>query len=411
MFFSFKNASGMNFWGVFFFFLASPLTFLVKFVEKSDMLLFVNILIVMKMALCAFTSSLYFILGERDGEYRNLGAVEITLLGFIYATSGYVMLFYQNVIWLDMMYLFPLLLISLRRLRGGKSLMYILITACMIAVNYYIGYMIVVFLLLTAAAYVLLSAKRADEPTGAVCRRFIIGSGCAALLSSAVWLPCFLQYLTSGRRESLIENLRSCELVTDYDTVFPVMMCSALLLITAFGDMISLRGRRLTLSHKLWRLMFLLLCVPIVIEPINKMWHTGSYMSFPARYAFMTVFAGLILGAHTLGREYKYRDSLKLYVVGGLICAAAVVLYERAMAKYIGENISDLASYTKSLGGSESSFKGMCRLLIISALCIGAIYLLYRKGWIFKKLFLVFVGAVTLIESLGYVRIYMTTSA
>jgi uncharacterized membrane protein YfhO len=92
MFFSFKNASGMNFWGVFFFFLASPLTFLVKFVEKSDMLLFVNILIVMKMALCAFTSSLYFILGERDGEYRNLGAVEITLLGFIYATSGYVML-------------------------------------------------------------------------------------------------------------------------------------------------------------------------------------------------------------------------------------------------------------------------------------------------------------------------------
>ena len=35
-FLSFKNAGGMNFYGVFFFFLASPFNLLVAFVEKED---------------------------------------------------------------------------------------------------------------------------------------------------------------------------------------------------------------------------------------------------------------------------------------------------------------------------------------------------------------------------------------
>lgn len=407
MFLSFKNASGMNFWGVFFFFLSSPLTFLVKFVEKSDMLLFANILILLKMMLCAFTASLYFI---RSPEHKELGAVNISLLGFIYSVSGYVMLFYQNVIWLDMMYLFPLLLISLNRLRSGSSpLMYIIVMAFMMTVNYYIGYMIVIFVLLLAAAYVLLTARLKGETTGAVCRRFIIGSGCSALLSAAVWLPCFLQYLTSGRRSSLIENLRTGELVTDYDTVFPVMMCCAFMLLTAFGDILFVRKRSRT--HKLWLIMFLLMCVPVVIEPINKMWHTGSYMSFPARYAFMTIFMGIILCAYMLEKKYKYRNSIKLYALGGLICAAAILLYERVSSGFINEYIDILSNYTKSLGGSEASFKGLCRLLIVSMLCVGTIYFVYRKGWVFKGIFTVFLCAAVAIESLGYIRIYMTTAA
>ena len=39
MFLNFENAGGMNFWGVFFFFLSSPFNFLVKFVDKGNMIL------------------------------------------------------------------------------------------------------------------------------------------------------------------------------------------------------------------------------------------------------------------------------------------------------------------------------------------------------------------------------------
>ena len=76
------------------------------------MLVFMNILIVLKMAASAFTSSLYFV---RSSFMKKLDTPAIVILSFLYATSGYVMLFYQNVIWLDMMYLFPLLLLSLEK--------------------------------------------------------------------------------------------------------------------------------------------------------------------------------------------------------------------------------------------------------------------------------------------------------
>ena len=53
------NAGGMNFWGVFLFFISSPFSFLVIFIEKSEMMNFMNILVVLKMAVCALTASIY----------------------------------------------------------------------------------------------------------------------------------------------------------------------------------------------------------------------------------------------------------------------------------------------------------------------------------------------------------------
>ena len=407
MFLSFKNASGMNFWGVFFFFIASPFSFLVKFVEKGDMLIFANILIILKMMTCAFTSSLYLV---QSREHKNLDTAGISMLSFMYAVSGYVMLFYQNVIWLDMMYLFPLLIMSLERLREkGRPLMYTAVMAAMMTVNYYIGYMVVIFVLLFSGMYIFFTARSENENAGTACRRFLTGSAIAAAVSAVVWVPCFFQYLTSGRKSSLIANLSKGNFVTDYDTVLPVMMCSSVLLLLIFGNVRFIKNR--SLYHKIWLAAFVLLCVPLVIEPINKMWHTGSYMSFPARYAFMTIFAGIILASYVLQKDHEYLGSMKLYAVGGVLCAAAVFAYERSCSYFIDESIDTLSDYTKSLGGSESSFKGMCRLLILGLLCAGLIYLVYKKGWIFRSIFIVFTCALMVIEASGYIRIYMTTAA
>ena len=50
LFYSTANGGGMNFWGVFLFFLASPLYLLVVFVEKQDISLFVNFLLILKLS-------------------------------------------------------------------------------------------------------------------------------------------------------------------------------------------------------------------------------------------------------------------------------------------------------------------------------------------------------------------------
>ncbi len=32
------------------------------------------------------------------------------------------------------------------------------------------------------------------------------------------------------------------------------------------------------------------LLIPVIIDPVNKMWHAGGYQSFPMRFGYITVF-------------------------------------------------------------------------------------------------------------------------
>ena len=164
LFLNLQNAGGMNFWGVFLFFISSPFTFLVAFVEKWQMMRFANILVLLKIMLCAGCASVFF-----DRIFPKLRPFFTVLLSISYAFCGYTMLFYQNMVWLDMMYLFPLFLLSLHHLaKTGSLAPYAFCLAAMITVNFYLGYMVVLFL----SAY---HPGRTDYPAG--CRH--AGSGFA----------------------------------------------------------------------------------------------------------------------------------------------------------------------------------------------------------------------------------------
>lgn len=415
MFLSFKNSSGMNFWGVFFFFLSSPLSLLVVFVRKQDMLIFMNILVVVKMMISAATACFYFI---RSRMKFSLGTVELTLLGFIYAVCGYTMLFYQNIIWLDVMYLFPLLLLSLEKLldrKKGSPVPYTLLMAAMVTVNYYLGYMIVVFVLLFMGVYAIMMIKGRQETKSGAFADFLIGSGIAALLSAVVWLPSFMQYLTSGRKTSLYDNLRSGEFITDYKTVYPVMICSAVMLMLAFiGARLMNKDPKLPERERALRrhslIMTALMLVPIFIEPINKMWHTGSYMAFPSRYGFITVFMVMTLAARGLSAEHRYGgDKLNcmIWTAEGIV---VIAMYGYLTAKFINISIDDISAYTQGLNGTEYSFKGFMRLLLIGLLICVSVYITYRKGFIPKKIFLFLLAFLTFFETANNAHIYMTSS-
>ena len=111
LFLSHGAAGGMNMWGVWLFFIASPFTLLTLLVEKADMAQFMNILFLFKIMLCAVSASVFF-----AKKHPRLHPVFGMLLSLSYAFCGYTMLFYQNIVWLDVMALFPWLLLSLDKL-------------------------------------------------------------------------------------------------------------------------------------------------------------------------------------------------------------------------------------------------------------------------------------------------------
>lgn len=399
MFLNFENAGGMNFWGVFFFFLASPFTLLVKFVEKANVILFVNILVMLKMMTASFTAMVYF-----RKCHKELDTAIAVILSFMYGVCGYGMIFYQNIIWLDMMYLLPLLLLSLNLLvKENKVLPYVIVLAATVIVNYYISYMMVVFILLFMGVYVLMHDRNKIKES---CLLFLGGSLAAALISAVVWLPSFIQYLSSGRGKPIFENIANSKFITAYYTTLPLIFCTAFVFVVVLINVLS--GAKRDKEQNMYLYLFLLSLVPLVIEPINKMWHTGSYMSFPMRYGFITMFLGLICCAGFLSRNHEFRGN-KYMVISFAASVLAVLIYLVFSKKFVSEKIDSLIAYAKTLWGDESSFIGLLQLFIVTALCYSVIYLLYKQGYMLKKVFVVLICAVALVETYYNAEIYMTS--
>ena len=369
-FFSFKNAGGMNFYGVFFFFLASPFTFLVAFVDKADMASFCNVLVMLKMSVCALTASLYFYRKNKNAPLLNVA------LSVLYAYSGYTMMYYQNVMWLDVAYLFPLLLWGLENLQKGKRALFVIALSASMVANYYLGYMIVVFLILYAFVWCLLSKDKKFALD------FVLSCLLAALLTAVVWLPSFWQYLSSGRTTSILANLINSSVITHYQTALPTIF--SVLFLFPFALM-----QKKEMDERLRLILLIATLVPIIFEPVNKMWQTGSYMSFPTRYAFMTVFLCLSLAFDGMGKTAReegtawedYKQKLKSeaprYALSGIFLLTSIA-YSVFGCAYTDKHVETMDQYSHSLWGNTQSFETLLTLYAI-ALLVGAIaYVLWR---------------------------------
>ena len=123
-------------------------------------------------------------------------ALRVTLaLG--YSLMGYVLIYQREFMWLDALVFLPLIIDGLLRLLAGRSVaLYTITLAVMLVANYYVGFMICVFLPIFAL-YHLFAEQRAVASWQAVKRfgRFIWASGLAALTASVVLVPTFASLL------------------------------------------------------------------------------------------------------------------------------------------------------------------------------------------------------------------------
>jgi len=286
-FYSTANAGGMNFWGVFLFFLASPLYLTVKFVEKSHLIYLVNILLAVKLALSALTASVYF-----NKKHKRLKKEFSVVLSVMYSLCGYGIMYCQTLVWLDIMALFPLLVLSVDRLcRKNKPLMYGVILSLMMCICFYLSYMIVIYLLLAVPLYIAFCSKKSERKK--VSFSFLFSSIVSAFITAPVWLCAFLQTSQSARGGSAVSEIMLKPLFENGANKLCILISTAL----CFAVLpFFVRSRLLKNKNVKYNLILLLfLMIPVFIDPINKMWHTGSYQSFPLRYGFIVVFTMLVI--------------------------------------------------------------------------------------------------------------------
>lgn len=400
MFLNMQNAGGMNFWGVFLFFISSPFSFLTVLIPKAYMTVFMNIFVVLRLMVCAFTATLFFSL-----YFKKLGNPVNCILGIMYAFSGYAMLFYQNVVWLDMMYMFPLLLIGVNKLiNDNKICIYVTTLSATIFIHFHISFMVIVFLIIYMGLYIIIMKP---NNKGKILSLFAISSLISVAITSVVWLPTFFQYLNSARGDNIIKNLASGSFFAPVYTTSMILLCSLIIIAIipfCFTNFVILK-KDIMLSF----VIFILMAVPLFIDPINKMCHMGSYQAFPARYGYITTFCGLIVVATILSNidsnRIVFSEKKFVVLISGLLFAFyAFGLFLLAYYK------NKMGSYVRTLWVNKTSFILMISFYILGIACYFLSTLLWKKRKISKGLFVVVIGIVSIGEILFNCSVFIGTA-
>lgn len=324
--YSYNVGMGSNFLALYVYYLASPLHWLAFLFPEGLLMEFMSYLVVMKIGLAGLTFFLYLKnhFGKHDGN--------ILFFACFYALSGFMAAYNWNVMWLDCVVLFPLVILGLERLvKEGKCGLYCVTLGLSIFTNYYISIMICIFLVLYFVG-LLVTEKRNWRSVWQFGIYSLLAAGMAgillvpevcAILATDFGNPNFPTELKSYF--SVFDMLaRHCMCVTTERGLehWPNIYCGAavfiLLPMYALNDNIPIRKRFV----KLVLAGFMLLSFGTNV--LDFMWHGMNYPdSLPARQSFIYIFLILVMCYEAFGR-IKELDKKQIFY--GFIAAAIFLL-------------------------------------------------------------------------------------
>ena len=229
--------------------------------------------------------------------------------------SGYVLQYYSNIKWLDIVAVFPLLMLGFYYLmKKQKILLFSLSLAVIMLENFYISVQVIIFLLLTGGLYVLVMVGKESKKYAAF--SLAVGTAAGIGLSMFKTLPTFLTLISSSRGEGnasrdylSIIDVAFKEKLTSNDMnkwfMFMGLELAVLLCVVLIARFIK---------HKKATAFFvgemLILCIPIFFEGVNRLWHTGSYAGFPMRSAFTISFLFITGACYCISFESGFKKRL-----------------------------------------------------------------------------------------------------
>lgn len=296
--YSWSGGLGTNFWSLIAYYLASPLNLIMIFFPASGLTEAVLTLIVVKVGL----SGAFFYVFLR-GVWREESLL-MAAFASMYALSSYHLAYSWNIMWLDSLYLLPLVMLGLVQLvRDRRWLLYVASLAMVIAVNYYIAFFVCLFTVLYFPV-VLADHHQPGHPGRffAAIGRFAGFSLLAGGLAAVMLVPTYVSLrLTSAAGDSFPETITHYFDLFDYigqhfllmpPTIRSGMpnMYSGLLVL--FLVPVYFLSRSVTVRSKLVHFaLMLLLILSFNINSLNFIWHGLHFPNqLPYRNSFVYIF-------------------------------------------------------------------------------------------------------------------------
>lgn len=284
-------------------FVLSPFNLFFFFVKRDMLLEAMSFFLILKISTCAGTMSFYF-----KKTYSNVEWYWSILAGVLYASGGFVLQYYSNIHFLDIVALFPLIIYFADKLLHQEKVMgYCILMAMGFVINIYLMVMVCIYLVVYSMGKI-----RAMEKDARKSRSVLLGLATlvAGALSAVISVPTIIALLQSTRAEvsQIISSSYLLSTVLDYsreNKMFMLYGCE--LTVSVLVIMLLFRWKVLKKLLVTMRLLILMI-LPIFFEMINQFWHVGGYVAFPMRFGYMLTFTGLILLGEILQLEKPEQD-------------------------------------------------------------------------------------------------------
>ncbi len=270
-------------------YLLNPMNLFFLFVSRSSLSNAMTFFLMIKLMLCSVTMSVYLKRVRRTEKLSNVA------LSLFYAMCGHNIQYYMNIFFLDIVILFPLLMLALdHMLKTSKPLWYTVMSASLLIINYYLSAMVYIFIILYCFSYFIFIEKDPKQRRR-ISAQLGLFTAVAFVISAFIIIPTLLKMTSSPRTDYISKNLT--EMLTtrngDFDPQKQFMLFGTELGIAALlFDVFLAKKRKQKISRETWRGIFLMaiLIVPIISEGSNLLWHMGSYAHFPYRFGFIIAF-------------------------------------------------------------------------------------------------------------------------
>lgn len=300
--YSWDIGMGVNFSALYAYYLASPFNWLLIFCPQNLIIEFMTYMIVVKIGLSSLSMTYYL---RRHYQVPKFGSA---FFGIFYGLSGYMAAYSWNIMWLDCIILFPLIMLGVEELvKKGKWMLYCVSLGVSILSNYYISIMICIFMVIYFVALLILEEKKSLHGILENISVFSLSSLAAGGLSACVLIPevLALQSTASGKTtfpktfssyfsmiEMIARHIGNVDVEIGLDH-WPNIYCGVAVLMFFLMYLVC---RKISVREKVIVCSLLLFFyLSFSVNVLNFIWHGFHYPnSLPCRQSFIYIF--LMLG-------------------------------------------------------------------------------------------------------------------
>ena len=327
-FYSFSLSLGDNIFPLMAYYLLSPFNLILVFFSANQITTAIDIIILLKISTIGLTMS-YFLKKVYNQKLSNL------IFSTAFAMSGFVALYFYDLMWLDALTMLPLVTLGIRKLfYEGRSRLYVFSLLITIVTNYYLGYMTCLF----SVCYFIYLCLLEKKFQGRVVGRYLVASVLSGLMSAVILIPTLLGMMQTSKQQLKVSSFLPTPTFglsafnqlgvagSDYSqrilhnpSFYMTGLVAILFLLFFFNREISRRQKMST------GMLLLALFLSLFVRTFNTVWHMFQQPEgFPFRNVYFFTFVAIIAAYEVFQRKNSYSQ---IFLATVLVLAMVTIGY------------------------------------------------------------------------------------